>query len=579
MGKKRARSTAAAPRPSLPPSTVLDRVPLAVAVPFLIAVFVTLAIVSMRGKGVAFDETAHLPAGYTYWKTGDFRMNPEHPPLVKLWAALPLLTMDVKLSTDWKEWQDGKEWPFGSRFLYDENDASRLMFPARLMMVALGAGLGVLIWWWTFMIAGRTASLVALTLFAFTPDFLAHTQLVTTDLPVAVFYFGHAFFLFRALRQFTVRDAVLSGVFLGAALLSKFSAFSLAPSVVVLVAARVWAPKTSAYPRRSLLTLALTHTLLPLFLVWAAYGFHFHGPMKSDGTAYYKWQEMEAQTWMGARAVLAARTLHVVPEPFAYGFLYLLSQSKGRPGFLLGEISDSGWWYYFPVTIALKTPLPELLLIVAGCALLPARWRERSWPHFFLLVPVVLYVAVALASTINIGHRHLLPIYPFLLVLAGDAVARLMQARWAQIAAGVLGLWLIAGTALVHPDYLAYFNELAGGPSNGWRALVDSNLEWGQDLPALKRWMDETGTKKVTLSYFGTDVPERYGIQYDALPSFLRLRKPLNEGPPTHGETIAVSATNLQAVYIRDPLWISFTKELRETRQPRAIVAHSILIY
>src|SRR4051794_15464564 len=114
MGKKTRstaaapRSAASAPRPSLSPSTVLDRVPLSVAVPLLLAVFVTLAVVSMRGKGTAFDETSHLPAGYTYWKTGDFRMNPEHPPLAKLWAALPLLAMDVKLSSDWKEWQDGK---------------------------------------------------------------------------------------------------------------------------------------------------------------------------------------------------------------------------------------------------------------------------------------------------------------------------------------------------------------------------------------------------------------------------------------------------------------------------------------
>src|SRR5207302_165514 len=90
---------------------------------------------------------------------------------------------------------------------------------------------------------------------------------------------------------------------------------------------------------RPIVFVVLGSTLLPLFFIWAAYGFHYHGPTKSDGTPYYKWQEMEAQTWVGARTLLAARDLHILPEPYAYGFLYLLSQSKGRPGFLLGEIS------------------------------------------------------------------------------------------------------------------------------------------------------------------------------------------------------------------------------------------------
>jgi len=201
--------------------------------------------------------------------------------------------------------------------------------------------------------------------------------------------------------------------------------------------------------------------------------------------------------------------------------------------------------HYYLVTFLLKTPLPLLILLV-----LAAVWGPRlpGRTAAFLWLPVAAYAALALAWGPQIGHRHLLPLYPFLFVSAGRTVVSPRAPR--RILTGLLASWYAFGTLAVHPHYLAYFNELAGGQGRAWKLLVDSNLDWGQDLPALKEWMDEHGVARIKFSYFGGADPAYYGVRCDFLPSY--------EVPPATpivrevhpGDLVAVSVTTLQGLFL-----------------------------
>jgi hypothetical protein len=274
------------------------------------------------------------------------------------------------------------------------------------------------------------------------------------------------------------------------------------------------------------------------------------------------------------RAALAAEAWRLLPEAYVSGFLFAFKHAEARPTFVAGRLLDRGVWYYFPLTFLVKTPIP--LLVLVAVALLVGR-RGASWrTQAFVWLPVLVYLALTLVRNITIGHRHLLPIYPFLFVAAGRC-ASLVSGRTLKVALGLLLAWYASGAARIHPHYLAYFNEAAGGPANGYRLLVDSNLDWGQDLKGLKAWMDATGTGAIKLSYFGTADPAYYGIGGELLPGYMAPRPRAFTRDVRPGDVVAVSATNLQGVYL-DPEDRPLMERFR-TRAPLAQVGYSILIY
>ena len=508
------------------------------AVPALLAggilVYASLAVSSMRTTSAVYDETAHLPAGYSYLTLRDFRMNSEHPPLVKELAALPLLFMDVRMRTATPAWTLGQEWEFGHRFLYQWNDGDRLLFWGRLPVVALGCALGLAVFLWTCRHFGVRAGAIAFVLCLLSPDVLAHGQIVTTDLAVALFLFLSVIAFQAVTQRVTATGVLLAGLATGAALASKFSALVLVPilvalAVVVAVSSR---PLTLAYfraaPRpvvgtgRRLAVLALVLFAIgaiALTFVWATYAFHPRLANDAEAAANVSWSRLERPG--AASAVLrAVRAAGLLPDAYVYGLATVLHDTEGRPAFLFGRISEKGFWYYFPATFLLKTPVALLALLALPLFAPRDEDEGRRRLRLFLWLPVALYVGATLTRHMNIGHRHLLPIYPFLFVAAGSAAAAAVaigRRRRALVAA--LMAWYAVSVLYVHPRYLGYFNELAGGPSRGWRYLVDSNVDWGQDLKALKAWTDAHDVKHLKLSYFGSADPVYYRIPCEMLPS------------------------------------------------------------
>jgi hypothetical protein len=556
------------------------------AVALGLLLYAGLALGAVRTKSATFDEGAHLPAGYTALAFGDHRLNPEQPPLVKLLAASALLPLKPTFKVDDLAWAEARQWELGRRFLYRWNDGDRLLFRGRVAVSGLGVLLALSVFLWTKRLFGRAPAFLALFLCVLSPDLLGHGPLVATDVALALFLFIAVALFDLATEKATPIRVLSTGVAAGAALASKFSA----PVVFLILGALAAALALRSEPVRDfrdrlveglgaralhlLLVLAIV-AVAALVVLWASYG--FDGRVSRDPVL-----EASLRAAVGPPSTATERVAvalgGLVPEDYVRGLLFVLENAKGRSTFLRGELSAAGFPSYFLWTFLLKTPLPLFGFLALSIALAP---RLGARTTLFLAVPLAVYGALALTSRLQIGHRHLLPLYPFLFVVAGRAVSvlarRPAQARAGALALGALCAWYALGTLRLHPDYLAYFNELAGGPGSGWRSLVDSNLDWGQDLPGLKRWMDAHGVDRIKLSYFGSADPAYYGIDAELLPSTMSPHPTRVVREVRPGDLVAISATNLQGVYL-DPEDRPLMDRFRALR-PVASIGYSILVF
>ena len=408
--------------------------------------------------------------------------------------------------------------------------------------------------------------------------------------PLVLFVFLSVVAFERLTERVTVWRVVAVGLAIGAAFATKFSAFAV-PPILVLLSFVVWGrskplsigPAGSSKVTRPLTKLAvlfgvfLAIAAMALLVVWASYG--FHSALTPDPAVDAFMHAHDTPPPSAALRIGAQLTRgRLLPEAWVWGFLNCFKSFARRPSFLFGRYSETGWWYYFPATIALKTPLPLLALLAAAAVLAWTR-PVPSRAQWFVWLPPLLFLALTMTQNINIGHRHLLAMQPFLFVAASRcaSVAWAARARWGRTAVLALAVVYAASVLRVHPDYLAYFNEAAGGPAQGWRWLVDSNLDWGQDLPGLKSYMEAHAIPRVTLCYFGTADPSYYGIACDRLPGYQPPPPSTVVRAVRPGDVLAVSVTHLQGVYL-DADMLPLMARLR-SRTPIATIGHSIFVY
>ncbi len=414
----------------------MDRLFLAGAA-LLLGTMLAVQVGSIRQEAQTWDEGTHLAAGLSYWRTGDYRMNPEHPPLGKLLCALPLLFMDVSLPFQYPSWDQGDELDFGAQFLYTNKlSADQILFPARLVTIALTLSLGGILAFWTRRHFGAASGLLALVLFAFDPNIIAHGRYVTTDLIVTLFSFLACVLWGEALVRPATWRVAAAGAALGLALASKFTALFLLPVFLILALRRRpgWRPIllviVSAY-------VALLIPYLPELIRHPA----------------------------------------LIPHPYVTGLTTVRHEySNGaRPAYLLGQISGQGWWYYFPIAYLVKAPAGLLGFLVTAAALIARKRPKVPFQGFAVAVPAAVYWIFCLFSRTDLGIRHLLPAYVLMLPLIAAVAARLAP-KWLTLALAAL---VAIESLSIYPDYLAFFNWPSGGPSHGPRYLVDSNIDWG----------------------------------------------------------------------------------------------------
>jgi hypothetical protein len=443
----------------------------------LLLAFAAQSVASMRLLSATSDETSHLPSGYTYLETGEIRLNRQHPPLVKLLAALPLLTLSPRLDLESPAFRSEPpdEWKFGYEFLYS-NDADALLFRGRLAIVLVSLLGGVYVWLFARDLFGIQGGFLALFLWAFCPNLVAHSHLVTMDVPLASFAIATFFHLRRATAGGAAPHLVAAAAMLGCALASKFSAVLFVPVVVGLVLAGGW--RRGRLPRAAVVLAAIL--LGALALVWALYFF--------PGDPLFYW-----------------RGLTSVNQDHDPSYRY----------FLLGEFREGGFPSYFFWVFLLKTPVPVLLLLAWAAFRLVRGPRIDPLDEAFVLAPGIVFFLGTAAVADDMGMRYLLPSLPFLFVFAGRTAPDLLGGRVGRVAGAALVVWTLATAALIYPDHIAYFNELAGGPSRGHRYLDDSNIDWGQDLKRLAAYVREERIDDLKLLYAWNASPDYYGIPYE----------------------------------------------------------------
>lgn len=539
----------------------IDRIPHRIAVPALIALFLVCGFISLTLDSANFDETPHLAAGVSYLEKGDFRLNPEHPPLIKLIAAAPLALMGrgggeygtvlwngVPLAPPAALRSHAAEWEFGFRLLNGDaaarRDPAARLVPARCMVLILGALLALVVYAWARDLFGPPAALLALTLAVTCPTLLAHARLVTTDLPAALGFTATAWLVWRWIVAPAWRRALLAGASLGAALLFKFTCALLAPCVVLVAAIAVVTGRLKL--GRALLGVSLIAAIAYVGL-WAGYGFRFAA--SRDPGYVLEWQDLDADIPPSA-PVRFAREHRLFPEAYLFGFAYAKSQSAGRVSFLDGRHSLAGWYRYFPEAFLLKTPLAFTALAVWLIAAGVRRTRVRSFDGWCVALPPLAYAALAIESRFNIGHRHITAIYPFLCIAIAPAASWMMERGKRAAAVLILTASCFVSFALATPRYLSYFNIAAGGPRGGSKHFVDSNVDWGQDLRRLKLWMDAHGVPEVDLAYFGTGDPRAYDINFRKVALFIDFYPDMPVVRPEPGRYLAASVTLLAGVYM-----------------------------
>jgi 4-amino-4-deoxy-L-arabinose transferase-like glycosyltransferase len=557
-----------------------------------LVIFVVLSIGSVLQKSPTFDETVHLFAGYSYLRWGDYRVNPEHPPLVKMLAAAPLLALDLDSARitprERNVVQRDKNygWVLAHRFVFADNDAETLFGHARLVMLFLTLALAVCVVFWTHELYGAEAAIAAVVLFCFDPNIIAHASIIQTDVPFALFFFASTYFFWRSLKELSWFNLLMTASLFALASVTKFSFLVILPAwfLVGLVKIMSSEPLNSPITSPSVIagrwkkaafvsTIFIFALMFSYVAIWAAYQFRFDAVLYQRGQYFIANLGVESP-WLESLIELC-RTHFVLPEAWIFGVEDAYRHME-RAAYLNGEISKTGFWMYFPVAFIAKTPVPTLLLIVIAVGHLICV-RSRQDGALVLLAPAIIFFLLAVWSKLNVGLRHIIPVYPFLFVLIGGTIGVLWKsgrcpARFSFI---FIGLWLIGSTLWAYPNYLAYFNEVAGGPSRGQRILVDSNLDWGQDLKELKKWMSRNQVEKIQFAYFGTADPAYYKIDAVYLPGSVFVSDPPLTDVAATPPYLAISVTHLTGLYLdqRDR-YAKFRDQI-----PLAIIGNSIRIY
>ena len=498
---------------------------------------------SVRGESLSWDEGDHIFAGYMSLKTHDYGLNPEHPPLVKMVAALPLMPLALRVPPLQNRWYKTESYYDGRDLIYRNGpsdggrySANTIIFRARMFVMPFTLLLALLTFLAGKEMFGTTAGLVAMTLLAFEPSLLAHGPFVTTDATVTCMFLACIYSLYRWVKAPSLPRLLMVGLACGMALVAKHSAILLLPMMLVLLAGELigrWVLLRRSTTGAALWRRCGFHALklfgglaaisaLAILILWVFYGFRYaarpaglHLDSDMEGAAH------------GLKPIIAQGILffahhRLLPESYLFGLCDVINVGNWSPTFILGKVFTHGVWYYFPVVLAIKLTLGMIgLLLIAAAAFFSGRYRPTR-ESFFLIVPAAIYLATAIASPLNIGIRHILPVLPFLILLAAGGACALARnsKRWLYAVAALVTVHSLS-SLMAYPNYLAYANEAWGGPSQTHRYLTDSNVDWGQQLIAVKAYVDEHQIHDCWFAYFVAPfiLPSDYGIPCKLLPT------------------------------------------------------------
>jgi len=529
----------------------------------LLALHALLVIGTIRHNSLTCDEPVYIGAGRQYLETGNLRSTPLtlHPPLAYYVNSLLLLPVNFRADL-----LDIRNQPanVGTNLVFESGyDPDSLILLARLPILAVSVLLAALIYRWSKDSWGPAGALVSLFFYAFCPIVLAHAGLATIDIVFAATSTLFLYLFFGFLRKPSLINASYAGVALGLALLSKFTALILGPiCLVCLVIHIVRLDRSDRWSTaRQLGGLTLGIGVLAVLVIWAGYGFSCKVPDLLPGMESYPDRFFRQKPFWAAVRACNEHGVPVPLFPYVLGVHHQLHVSKiWTNNFLCGEISGGGWWYYYWFAFLVKTPI-SFLVCVFTASLATAGGRSGK-----LLGGAILTIAAifSIPSPISIGVRYILPVYPLLCVYLGGVIW-VLRTRLKSLLLALLCAWYLVSAVWSYPYYLAYFNELVGGPQNGYRYLVDSNLDWGQELETIAEYIRSNRPVNLKLKYLGpVEVMKYYGLR----------NTDLNDCSPAAGTWI-VSATYLQGVALQNPGCHEWLQKIK----PRTVLGHSVFVF
>jgi hypothetical protein len=513
--------------------------------PALLALLVTgstaATILAMRQTSATFDEITTIAVGARGWHTGDWTMMPDYPPVTQYLYGLPAYLSGPRYPAE-----TDQRYVYARNLLWRSgNDGATLIFRGRLVAAAAVAVLVLLTFFFAQAYFGTTAGLIAAAIVGFLPDVLAHGGVAYNDIMLAPAFLAGLWALDVAVRRPSIPAGLRAGLLISLALGIKHSALALGPVAVVLIVAELLArPERRAWLGQVALAAMAALVAGYLFQVLLYRGDFALGDLRASTLA--------ASQSIGA----------------------------GRGAYLLGVTRADSWWYFYPVALLFKTPVAfHLLLLLAllGAARAAGAHTARTLLTSAARAPLIallVFGLVLVRANLVIGFRYALPLLPLLAVLAAAGCAVLWrQSRGFQAATAALLLWSAASTLSFYPHFLAYTSEHQPDRDRGWEVFVDSSLDWGQGLIALREFMKEEGESRVYLAYFGSAVPDGYGIDYIALPSYPPL-EPRSTPEVDAPRFMVVSATLLVGHYLNN----DFYAQLRD-RQPYRVLARTLNVY
>jgi tetratricopeptide (TPR) repeat protein len=565
------------------------------AVAALLLVMVGEVALSTRQASPSWDEGDHIFSGYMNWKNGEYSLNPEHPPLVKLVATLPLLPLDLRVAPRLGRFFKSEAY-YGGRELLFRNDprygghytADSILFRVHMAASIFALTLAVLLFLAGREMFGTTAGLVAMALFVFDPTILANAPFVATDSGATCLFFASVYAFYRYVKVPSWQRILVCGVTFGLALVSKHSAILLFPVLLLLaageLAARWYAARRTGRPSaagdaRRMGAAMLAMAAIAIFVLWSVYSFRYAmHPVDEVMPSLEK--NVATLPALQANTILFFARHHLLPESYLYGLADVQQVAVEMPSYILGKVYAHGKWFYFPVALSLKWSVGMLgLLGLALYAFVTGRVRKPR-EAFFLLLPALFYLAVAMESRLNIGVRHVLPVFPFAFALAGAGAWALMRQNraWLYPVAALL-LWHTVDSVRMFPNYIPYANILWGGPSKTHLYLSDSATDWGQQLKWTKEYVDAHNIHECWFAYFAAPflLPSDYGIPCKLLPTLDTLDEMDIDVPPVIHGPILISYGDVNGFEFgakqRNPYQSFFERE------PDAVIANGVAVF